>query len=108
MTLMGVNPRYWQRPREYLPERFDPDSPLYNTPDGKPRHPFTMIQFGFGPRNCPGQVLAWLETKIMVAYVMLKLQFELDLDPELKGKEGLSFAFPARNRLHIKIKKVNP
>ena len=29
----------WQRPREFLPDRFDPNSPLFLTPDGKKRKP---------------------------------------------------------------------
>ena len=48
----------WTRPHDFLPERFDMDSPLYKRPDGEPRSSIAFAPFSSGPRNCPGQVLA--------------------------------------------------
>ena len=77
------DPRQWQRPAEFLPDRYDPESPLYLRPDGGKRHPMSHIAFSFGPRNCPGQVFGLMESKIFVAYVAMKMKFDMDLDPEL-------------------------
>ena len=34
----------WQKPDEFIPERFDPESKYFKRPDGGPRHPLA-----FGP-----------------------------------------------------------
>ncbi|CDW81214.1 cytochrome p450 [Stylonychia lemnae] len=44
----------WQRPFEYLPERFNYNSHLYLQPNGKKRSVFNYVPFGFGKRICPG------------------------------------------------------
>ena len=43
----------------------------------------------------------------MVAYTLLKLQFDLDLEPELENKEELTFAVGTDNFLHVKITKTS-
>ena len=35
---VGMGNSQWQRPNEFLPERFDSTNPLFMKPDGKPRH----------------------------------------------------------------------
>lgn len=49
------DPTQWQRPSEFLPERFDPLSPLYLAPNGKPRNPFAFSPFLGGQRICLGK-----------------------------------------------------
>jgi cytochrome P450 len=49
-----MNPEQWQRPNEYLPERFDAADPLSLTPTGTRRHKFSFIPFLGGKRMCPG------------------------------------------------------
>ena len=34
MNGLHMNEKQWQRPREFLPERFDPTDPLAKTPAG--------------------------------------------------------------------------
>ena len=48
----------WQRPLEFLPERFNHSSPLYLTPDGKKRHTYAYVPFAGGKRVCFGQTFA--------------------------------------------------
>jgi len=52
---LHFNSKVWQRPREFLPERFDPNNSLYFTPDGKKRNPFCFSGFGGGSRICLGK-----------------------------------------------------
>ena len=107
--LMGVvqrDPREWQRPNEFLPERYDPSSPLFKRSDGGNRNPYSHIPFTFGSRNCPGQVLGLLESKLFVAYVILKMQYDVDLDPELHGKDKLYFNLN-NVECHLKVRATN-
>jgi cytochrome P450 len=45
--LYGIHrdPREWQQPEEFIPERFDPDSKFFKTPSGKKRNPMSFIPF---------------------------------------------------------------
>ena len=37
IQFLHKNPKEWIRPEEFLPERFDPTSPLHLTPSGEKR-----------------------------------------------------------------------
>ena len=63
------NPKQYQKPNEFLPERWDPENPLYLTPDGKPRSKFSWLPFSIGPRACPGQFFALLQLKTWLIFV---------------------------------------
>ncbi|KAF2469381.1 cytochrome P450 [Lindgomyces ingoldianus] len=56
---MHMNPYFWVRPTEFLPERFvvDPEHELYPNPAAY--RPFEQ-----GPRNCPGITLVYNEMRI--------------------------------------------
>lgn len=68
--------KYWQRPHEFLPERFDKESPLYLTPDGKKRHPFAFAPFNGGRRVCFGKTFAESVMKVVVTYLIATYNFE--------------------------------
>ena len=53
-------------------------------------------------------MLGLLEAKIFVAYVTLKLGFELDLEPDLQGKKGLSYSISNDNKLHVRVNRISP
>lgn len=59
----------WQRPDEFLPERFDKDDPLYLTPNGKKRHAFSFVPFNGGRRVCFGKTLAEANLKMIATYL---------------------------------------
>ena len=107
MQFLHIHPGIWQQPHSFLPERFDPESELFKTPEGKNRHPLSHLPFSFGIRNCPGQVLAMLEMRVFIAYLLLKMDFELDLEPELEGIEHVSFQVSLPSKLHVRILKLN-
>jgi cytochrome P450 len=59
------NPIYWPDPMSFNPRRFI---------DRKPS-PYTFIPFLEGPRNCLGQHLSLLESKIVLALLMQRYNF---------------------------------
>ncbi|KAI4282001.1 MAG: hypothetical protein L6R38_003258 [Xanthoria sp. 2 TBL-2021] len=70
------NEEYWQRPDEFLPQRWlvEKDHYLYNADKGAWR------SFEHGPRNCIGQELAILELKLVLAMTLRKFNVDSAYD----------------------------
>jgi len=66
--IQGVhhNPSIWANPLEFNPDRF------LSLPE-----PFTFLPFIEGPRNCLGQHLSLLESKIVLAILLLSYDFQV-------------------------------
>jgi len=79
-TGLGYNPAEWQRPMEFLPERFDHSNPLSLTPAGKKRHTMSYVPFHGGKRICFGKTLAESNMKILMTYLNEKFEFKFE-DP---------------------------
>ena len=88
---LHTNAKQWQRPHEFLPERFDKESPLYLTPDGKKRHPFAFAGFNGGKRVCFGKTFAEATIKIVVTYLTAYFNFE-HVDVEYRDKNNYPLA----------------
>jgi len=70
------NAEYWPKPMEYDPSRF--------TDANSTTAPYTFLPFIDGPRNCLGQYLALLESKMVVS--LLSQRYELELaQKDLEG-----------------------
>jgi cytochrome P450 len=63
------NETYWPKPMHYDPSRFT---------ESKSPKPYTFIPFIDGPRNCLGQYLALLESKMVVALIAQRYDFKLN------------------------------
>eukprot|EP00546_Thalassionema_frauenfeldii_P012641 CAMPEP_0178909872 /NCGR_PEP_ID=MMETSP0786-20121207/8779_1 /TAXON_ID=186022 /ORGANISM="Thalassionema frauenfeldii, Strain CCMP 1798" /LENGTH=433 /DNA_ID=CAMNT_0020582053 /DNA_START=339 /DNA_END=1640 /DNA_ORIENTATION=+ len=59
------NPEYWPDPMKFSPARFLGESPK----------PYTFVPFLEGPRNCLGQYLALLESKMVVSLLCQRYEF---------------------------------
>ncbi|XP_076451559.1 ultra-long-chain fatty acid omega-hydroxylase-like isoform X2 [Babylonia areolata] len=86
------NPTVWDRPHDYLPERFLGDN--LTTMD-----PFQFVPFSAGPRNCIGQNFAMNELKVMVA--RLCHRFTLTLDPEHEVRRAPLATFKAEQGIKL-------
>jgi len=64
------NPTVWPNPYQFDPYRFLP-------PRASSIQPYTFVPFIAGPRNCLGQHLALLESKMVVALLVQRYQFSL-------------------------------
>lgn len=73
-VIQGIHrdPTYWQRPEEFIPER-------WLVAPGHPLHPVkgAYRPFSHGPRNCIGQELAMMEMKVIM--VLAARQFDIAL-----------------------------
>ena len=60
----------WQKPLEFIPERFDSSNPISLAPDGKKRHPKAFSSFSGGKRVCFGKSFAEISMKIVATYII--------------------------------------
>lgn len=70
------NPKEWQRPSEFLPERWDSDSPLSLTPSGHKRDPMSFVPFTGGKRVCFGKTFAEVSGRIVTTMLVHAFEFE--------------------------------
>ena len=76
INLYGLhrNSAQWQRPYEFLPQRFDPENELYLTPSGKKRHSCAYLPFNGGKRVCFGKTFA--ETVLRTICAMMAKEYK--------------------------------
>jgi cytochrome P450 len=79
------NAEFWSEPMKYDPTRFLKSS--------TPPVPFTFIPFIDGPRNCLGQYLALLESKIVISLLANRYTLTHETDG-LKGDPRHRYIVP--------------
>ena len=99
------NKYQWIEPEKFLPERFDPNSEYFKTPDGKARSPIAWCPFTFGVRTCPGRSLGLMEIKVLFIYFMLGIEYEID-EKFLKNDDVI-FSIMSPYSLNIKVNDVH-
>ncbi|KAH6926464.1 hypothetical protein HPB50_018724 [Hyalomma asiaticum] len=74
-NLWAVNrdPSLWKDPHHYNPSRF-----LLEDGSLMPHKPTCYVPFSFGKRSCPGDVFAFMETFLMVTFLLQKYDVHLD------------------------------
>ncbi|BCI88646.1 hypothetical protein NIIDMKKI_38520 [Mycobacterium kansasii] len=65
-------PEIWPAPREFRPQRWDPDSPDYRKPA-----PHEFIPFSGGLHRCIGAVMATTEMTVMLARLVARTTLRL-------------------------------
>ena len=78
LAAMCKDPDQWQRPQEFLPERFDPTHPLALTPKGSKRSPFAFSPFLAGHRICLGKTFIEEVSKETVPLLLRVFDFDLN------------------------------
>ncbi|XP_072762329.1 cytochrome P450 9e2-like [Anoplolepis gracilipes] len=93
------DPRYWERPEIFDPDRFGPDKK--NNIDR-----FTFLPFGEGPRMCVGMRMALLQMKACLATLLKKYSLELSPKTRLPLKMIPSFLTAAEGGLWAYIRPI--
>ena len=83
--LFSHNPDIWKNPDIFDPERF-------SAPENIPNFSTLYFPFSVGPRNCIGQTVAKFETKVILARVLRKFQFQLLPGQTAKMEERVTIA----------------
>ncbi|XP_053691237.1 cytochrome P450 4d1-like [Sabethes cyaneus] len=73
---MGRDPNYFERPLEFIPERFEGEKSVEKF------NPYKYIPFSAGPRNCIGQKFALNELKSVLSKLLRHYEFILPVDSD--------------------------
>jgi beta-ring hydroxylase len=97
------NPRLWDKPEEFIPERFPIDS---KSPDEYTQD-FAYLPFGGGQRKCIGDQFAIFESIVTLAMIMRRFDFELDPKFHPDGECGMTTGATIHTTtgLHVKLKR---
>lgn len=88
------NPRVWNKPEEFIPERFDPQA-------GENVHPFGYVPFSAGPRKCAGDEFALLEGPLIMA--MMLQRYTLRTLPDQSYAAGLGATMRPKNGVKVTL-----
>lgn len=98
MFLTHRDPRYWDRPDDFDPDRFSAENS-----DSRAR--FAYYPFGGGPRQCIGNAFALMEAQVIIAAVAQKYRLRpatdkpIEAEPSvtLRPRGGVTVTLEARN-----------
>lgn len=87
------NPKYWQNPNDFMPERFTSAAP-----------PFHYFPFGAGPRQCIGMAFTLVCAKVILVSILS--QYSVELEPSTTfDTEYFSGTIMPREGLKVKLSK---
>ena len=73
---MHYNPKYWEHPEKFDPDRFTTENKAKQTP-------FSYLPFGGGPRLCIGNNFALMEMQFVLAMLIKRYKFEVVTDQQI-------------------------
>jgi cytochrome P450 len=121
-----MNPNLWPDPHHYDPYRFLTISPSGVTDYGdatmsskainekspsslcyKEHEPYTFLPFIAGPRNCLGQYLALLETKMVIAFLLQRYDISLPSEVSSNTDPRHPYMVPIipKNEIMVKVSR---
>jgi cytochrome P450 len=102
--LVQHDPTQWQKPSEFIPERFDIESEFFKRPDGGKRHPMAFSAFIGGARICLGKSFAEIMVRFTLSFMLYHYKFEF-ADPKYKENKPL-YNGNATKMLPVVMKKI--
>lgn len=96
----------WQKPNEFIPERFDHSNPISLTPNGTKRSPQAFIPFSGGKRVCFGKTLAEATLKVVATYFTQNFDFKV-VDKKFETELPVAhIGMSSRNKIEIVLSKA--
>jgi cytochrome P450 len=92
--LLHRHPAFWNKPEQFLPERFSPEQEAG-------RHRFACIPFSAGPRCCIGESFAMAEMMIHVAVLAASVRPQLDDSPAIELETEINLR--PRHPLYLRL-----
>jgi cytochrome P450 len=78
--LLHRDPRFWDAPDAFRPERWLEPESLPRRSEAKAGHRYAYFPFGAGPRICIGEQFAWMEGVLVLATIGRRWRLELAAD----------------------------
>jgi cytochrome P450 len=88
------DPRYFDQPAQFWPERFLPDETGQPLERRIPR--FAYYPFGGGPRICLGNGFAMLEASLILATMAQRYRFQLAANQPVQMKARATLGFESQ------------
>ncbi|KAG2708068.1 hypothetical protein I3760_05G173900 [Carya illinoinensis] len=97
---IGLDPEYWKKPEEFVPERF-----IDSSIDYKGQH-FEFLPFGAGRRGCPAIYMATVTVELALANLIYCFDWKLpygmeEEDINMEESVGLSLTNHKKTALHL-------
>ncbi|XP_060204073.1 cytochrome P450 89A2-like [Lycium barbarum] len=100
---MGLDPKVWEDPLEFRPERFLVEGSDKEGFDITGSREIKMMPFGAGRRICPGLALALLHLEYFVANLVWHFQWKAVEGDDVDLSEKLEFTVVMKNPLRARI-----
>eukprot|EP00276_Gloeochaete_wittrockiana_P012050 CAMPEP_0184371494 /NCGR_PEP_ID=MMETSP1089-20130417/163430_1 /TAXON_ID=38269 ORGANISM="Gloeochaete wittrockiana, Strain SAG46.84" /NCGR_SAMPLE_ID=MMETSP1089 /ASSEMBLY_ACC=CAM_ASM_000445 /LENGTH=355 /DNA_ID=CAMNT_0026714257 /DNA_START=13 /DNA_END=1080 /DNA_ORIENTATION=- len=95
--LIHRDPKYWDSPEVFDPERFTPERSVG-------RHPYAYIPFNQGPRSCIGNNFSIMEQKIILAQILHNFDLAVPDDFKFEFSRGAPVILHAK-RIDLIMKR---
>jgi cytochrome P450 len=101
INLWSINrhPDYWERPTDFLPERFNPERLTE-------RQEKAFVSFASGPRECQGKQFAMIELQIILINFMR--EFNLQLAAGFRVEPEVALVIRPRNGVRVRLTSRQP
>ena len=100
-TAVAYDKVQWQRPHDFIPERFDSGNPISLKPDGTKRSQGAWVPYAGGHRVCFGRKMAEATSSTICSYLTQLFDLEF-VDPKFYEEIPVSAnAMSHRNKVEV-------